>query len=493
MSNPFLEYWRSLDFSNWNEMDVREEFIAPFLKYLGYGKGTIHDVLREKNLKLKHAFSRVGRTKIQIDYIPTIRLKSFWIIEAKPGNKPRMDMGDFLQAHLYAIHPEIQARFIVLINGWEIRVYDVLTVTDWEDVLYICNQNCSEQEFEEMTKSLESKNMLRFLREQIMAQVENSFSVELDEAEIDRFFSEMNSKKHKMKSQVNENAREFRRAAWKKRDEDFDRYLRNLTLRELLIILDIPTNRTRHFSNEYYRRIVEATPKEQALLLDEMVKRHRSRVNHSIFYVHSLTVLLMLLIKGIEIEKTQYHNGVLDTFNEFGTFNVKYGNENDSNYARCLLDNVCTRVGYKLTLTFSTKYVDEIVKKQKQIMNIEELLANEPNIYDKTLPIINQTIEILWREGLNSSKTVADIYNYIDLLKSYEEKLEEPFRKVKEENKGDLLWFESYSRGFDMLWMGTWDILQGSLEMLIGKGVQQEIIDFAKLDRQDVLKKIPMI
>jgi len=94
---------------------------------------------------------------------------------------------------------------------------------------------------------------------------------------------------------------------------------------------------------------------------------------------------------------------------------------------------------------------------------------------------------------LNSSKTVADIYNYIDLLKSYEEKLEEPFRKVKEENKGDLLWFESYSRGFDMLWMGTWDILQGSLEMLIGKGVQQEIIDFAKLDRQDVLKKIPMI
>ncbi|MFD2868183.1 hypothetical protein ACFSY7_06705 [Kurthia populi] len=492
MSNSFLEYWRTLDFSDWNEMDVREEFIAPLLKYLGYGKGTIHNVIREKNLSLKNAFSRVGRLKVQIDYIPTIRLKSFWIIEAKPGNKKAMDMGDFLQAHLYAIHPEIQARFIVLINGWEIRIYDALTASDWQDTLYVFNQDSDEKEFSQIIEILGSRNMLRFLRSQITRQIEDSFSVELDENEVGRFFREIHSKQYEMKELVRKNAKEFRSVAWKKRNDNFGRYLKEASLKELLMIMDIPTNRTRDFSNEYYRRIVEAEPSERVFLLDELVKRHRSRSNHSIFYVHSLNVVLVLLNKGIHIDSSMYQKGVLSTFIEFATFNINYGKPNEFMYARCLLDNVCTRIGYKLALTFSTDYVEEIIQTQKKKMHIEELLTYEPNIYDKMAPLINNSIELLWREGLNSSKA-ADIYRYIELLKSYEEKVEEAFNKVKEKNEGDLLWFESYGAGFDMLLVGTWDILQGSKNLLSGIGKNKEILDFLELEREQVLKLLPII
>src|SRR4051794_1182111 len=101
LDEEFIRYWRSLDFHNWNEADIREEFIAPLLKNLGYSKKTVNDVIREKSLDLSTPYHRIGRKKISIDYIPTIRLKSFWIIEAKPGNIKEMDCGDLLQAHLY--------------------------------------------------------------------------------------------------------------------------------------------------------------------------------------------------------------------------------------------------------------------------------------------------------------------------------------------------------------------------------------------------------
>lgn len=34
----FISEWRKTDFSTYNETDVRENFIVPLLKLLGYGK-----------------------------------------------------------------------------------------------------------------------------------------------------------------------------------------------------------------------------------------------------------------------------------------------------------------------------------------------------------------------------------------------------------------------------------------------------------------------
>lgn len=57
-------------------------------------------------------------------------------------------------------------------------------------------------------------------------------------------------------------------------------------------------------------------------------------------------------------------------------------------------------------------------------------------------------------------KTALDIYKYIDTLKRYEEKIEDSFIQVKEANEGKFFKCEEYGKHFDMLLMGTWEILQ---------------------------------
>lgn len=57
----------------------------------------------------------------------------------------------------------------------------------------------------------------------------------------------------------------------------------------------------------------------------------------------------------------------------------------------------------------------------------------------------------------------------------------------------DLLWFESYGVGIDMLWMGTWNILQNSENLLVKGNTNKEILDFIKLDREQVLKMLLLI
>ena len=85
IKKSFIEKWKEIDFSDWNENDIREDFIAPLLRILGYAKNTLNDINREQTLRLNEPYQRIGRTRINIDYIPTFKLKSFWIIEAKSG------------------------------------------------------------------------------------------------------------------------------------------------------------------------------------------------------------------------------------------------------------------------------------------------------------------------------------------------------------------------------------------------------------------------
>jgi len=94
----FVDWWKRRDFFDWNESAVREEFIAPLLRVLGYAKGTVMDILYEKSVRLSEPYHRVGRKTIQIDYIPTIRLRNFWIIEAKPVCRKRWSLENFFKS-----------------------------------------------------------------------------------------------------------------------------------------------------------------------------------------------------------------------------------------------------------------------------------------------------------------------------------------------------------------------------------------------------------
>ena len=125
MSNIIFE---DLDFSKYNEADVREEVIAPLLRFLGYRSGTVYNVIREQTLH--YPYAQLGRRnskndqKIRgvADYILVAGNTRRWVIEAKSASV-LIGADEIDQAYSYANHPEIGAIFFVLCNGHTFSVY----------------------------------------------------------------------------------------------------------------------------------------------------------------------------------------------------------------------------------------------------------------------------------------------------------------------------------------------------------------------------------
>ena len=122
-----------LDFSGKGEQFVRENFVSPLLKYLGYDGHKDFEVKRDgdegMSFKLKHISVERGARKIKAlnpDYMPTIRKRCFWTIEAKTARDLPYPFADnfIVQGMQYCIHPEIRAKYLVLTNGLYTSVYD---------------------------------------------------------------------------------------------------------------------------------------------------------------------------------------------------------------------------------------------------------------------------------------------------------------------------------------------------------------------------------
>lgn len=135
-----------------------------------------------------------------------------------------------------------------------------------------------------------AKSMLRFARQQILKQIEDSFAVELDEKEVAHFFTQIQQKITSLKQKVHHNAREFEINAWKKEQQEADQHLVQISDNHLLIYMDIPSNSQLRTPNEYLRRIIEADESGRTKLVDQLVMRWRERP-HNIFRVHSLYIL----------------------------------------------------------------------------------------------------------------------------------------------------------------------------------------------------------
>lgn len=126
-----VEAMPDFSFSSLSEADVREEIIAPVLRWLGYRSGTINTVIREKAIELRYPHMFLGRKKPgkdpvlrgRPDYICEARSVTRWAIEAKPPDE-EIRRDDVEQAHSYAAHPELAAPFFVLCNGRQWQIFE---------------------------------------------------------------------------------------------------------------------------------------------------------------------------------------------------------------------------------------------------------------------------------------------------------------------------------------------------------------------------------
>ncbi len=128
-----LEKLELLDFGGKGESFVESNFLTPLLECLGYETHKDYEVRRhgdaDMSFKLHYPPVAQGARKVkhyQPDYMPTIRKKMFWVIEAKSPKDVRapFDLQYLVQGLQYCIHPEIQAAYLLVTNGLSSSVYD---------------------------------------------------------------------------------------------------------------------------------------------------------------------------------------------------------------------------------------------------------------------------------------------------------------------------------------------------------------------------------
>ena len=134
-----------LDFEGKAEAFVEQKFLTPLLKELGYDEHKDYEVRRHgddgANFKLTYPPVEKGAKRVRSynpDYIPTIRKKCFWIIEAKSPKDVTypFDYKYITQGLQYCIHPEIQSKYLVLSNWKNTAIYDAFNKIYYGENIY---------------------------------------------------------------------------------------------------------------------------------------------------------------------------------------------------------------------------------------------------------------------------------------------------------------------------------------------------------------------
>jgi hypothetical protein len=140
-----LNELEDLDFSGKGEAFVESRFLTPLLKCLGYEQHKDYEVIRHGDdgsaFKLHYPPVEKGAQRVKHynpDYVPTIRKKMFWIIEAKSPKDVSypFDVKYLVQGLQYCIHPEIQAKYLLVTNGLHSAVYDAHGAVFFEKETY---------------------------------------------------------------------------------------------------------------------------------------------------------------------------------------------------------------------------------------------------------------------------------------------------------------------------------------------------------------------
>ena len=482
----FLETWKRIDFSAYNETEVREEFIIHLLHSLGWRKGTTYDLEMEKPLKLSAPFHRIGREQVNIDYAPSIRKRYFWLIEAKPGKEREMRMGDLLQAHLYAVHPEIQARLIVLTNGWEVRVYDALAVRSWDDPVLVVKQGDPEDQFLALKEMLGAESMLAHQRTRLLDIVRTTLESEVDLNAFDKTAWQLRKLATDGRAIVQENVRK----AWM--DSMHDYYEAEKTALEkdpidiVMLKMDFPVDARPPPMNEYVRRVRDADPVERARLVDLLAMNYRGRP-HNVFRTGALRILVDLAEAGVDVPRSDYVKSIQGCISELALANSMYW----SGVVRavCHLDNVSLRTAMKLCLRH-VRLFEQILGQWRGTMTALELAKVNPSLESLVHGSVAHLHEIFWR--WYSREPEQNIWEGIWNLQGIEaevERLPDPGYRGEEL---DLHGFAHVGRTFDQLIAGTYNILTRKRHVLKEAEIDPRVLAFVALTREQALATIPL-
>ena len=207
-----LDNLSKLDFSTFNESDVREAYISKVLDLLGYEKNTDYEVEREECSDLK--WLRIDKAGLQrFDYTFNIRKRYFWLIEAKNGKNREITRKSEEQAYLYSLNPSINCRFFVVCNGWLFNLYDrnkFLSDDNSDTFIPILTIKSSElkEKFEQLYSYLGSSEIIFKIKEDILLRdIKSTLSAEINPDRLKQFSRDVDEVINVSASQVLENIR----------------------------------------------------------------------------------------------------------------------------------------------------------------------------------------------------------------------------------------------------------------------------------------------
>ena len=457
----FIDFWQKTDFSKFDESDIREEFIVKLLYLLGYSKNTINDIIREPSYKLSEPFQRVGRKRIKIDYIPSVRLKSFWILEAKPGNPSKMDIGDMLQAYLYATHPEVQVPYIVLCNGWELKIFYIHNIDNWNEPIFtINNRNCREK-FSELRKILSANTILSFQRECLLNQIRNTFEVEIDIEQLKNFYTDF----LKMQGNLEKKIRENEKQVWKENFESNRRkkedIIKSADDKTLLIWMNSLANSSLAVNLEYYHRIEISSMKERTEKLRKLLQIYLGRC-HAVFKCNCMYIFMKVVLNNLEIEGKIFVKEIKEELENIIKNNLTYCKTDELQNSLCFLDRTCCKFAAVIVKSIMIEKLSEEVQQRRKYLSVEDrICGNYDSVAKSTVPWILTYAELLW---LNFSKLGSEeIWNIIWFLENCIDKiLDKQMIKEYPNEEFDLLRYEHYGNNEDCLVNSTCHMLSQS-------------------------------
>ena len=223
-----LERLSKLDFSNYSEADVREEYLVPIMTMLGYRKELDYSVSREESFGLHKLFLSVGSRRVRLDYLCSLRKQYFWLIDAKEGkgstNNSSLNLKDedVQQAYFYSLHHEINCKYFVVSNGWYFNLYDRDELNDELTPLLSIEHSELKEKFLEIDFYIGSSQILPNLKTKALQHIEKILSAEVSLHRLDEFESEVKLLCNRVRPNVLENFRtnahheqEIREKVWK--------------------------------------------------------------------------------------------------------------------------------------------------------------------------------------------------------------------------------------------------------------------------------------
>jgi len=259
-----LKNLSNLTFNGKGESFVEQKFLSPLLECLGYETHKDYEVYRHGDsgidFKLNYPPVESGAKKVKHynpDYIPTIRKKIFWIIEAKsPSINYPFEYNYIIQGLQYSIHPEIQAKYLILSNGKYTNIYDVYSSTFFEKDMYTPILMFDNKELINKWDEIYSLLGVEKIRNKIEESITNLYE-KLCLSTLDKNYPfELTRKITKNNYKLSSQIERYRNKLYvEKLDEEYNKtneYLKKASLKELEIGMEYPLRRGSNNPSVYY-------------------------------------------------------------------------------------------------------------------------------------------------------------------------------------------------------------------------------------------------